>query len=1437
MVEVFGEKTALIGTAGGKIFGAPLARRDEMASAWRRWPTEDAQFASDVVGIMVHPSGDARLEVLVLLRTHEVMRLVVEKNDEPTMSLSSVEIAGRRLRALLVAACEEDPWQVRRRARSFRFEVLRATRQLEAHAGLKPRVDPPQSRAWIPMVRLLRALVAYGEDSGTYFEKERGLRSLIALNRPTRPLDALVYVARLAARRYDVIDEIELQRSIRHVVALRSGTIVCAARHRDRDHGESNYFASSIDDNGVLQVREAFKCEYAPEARALVQAGDALHTWAENGVDKPFEALGWTLHAHPTSQSVEAALGRQRTPGRVDAALQLPGPEVNWVFGVRTDKGPMLVVGAQAIGLAEPSATSASGVGARRICVLLLVDESRVIAATDDGAIYLVALAELQHVVQPAAVVRSRVRQGAMIAARSAGAPCVCIGTADGELLFWSVEGSTLRLRARDHLYADIKAIVTLRIAEEVILVTATSRGMLAVHALPARGADVEERRRYPLLDVEAGRIPFLLMRMLHVRVVPGMIEAIAPLPDEASVRVAIAYQAEHMGSYHLRIVELTPRIAECTADPVDRAKARVGRWLRDAHVGELKFPTILRALPFPGSAVRAFAVRLEIEAMEGEEKGLDGRLWPLLNRALPRDPDDRAEFKALLDAVRVRMRGDRRDWGGVAWCRAIASALPGLIEGDDRCVAAAVRKLLCPTALLPGAFPEGESLEVNLTRILEHSNPLVCLEGLQAMADTLHIIRKEGRERDFFPGSPAERLCAAAPFLRPLARFVAAHPPPSKTATGASAHLWTALVVIRHLMVILRHESVWVLCDQLSVSGASWEAMSVLSQVLPPSDPHLRERFRSYLPWDPRPEVSPAQAADFLDKIDAAPLLDGSPDADFDRARQDRYRWFRTGFDVGTRAAMIEHLRSGAAEVPSDPLEWLQVLDDSRDRFFTVTLRWQRAIYGRFDTLLRESLSGSVEDPMFVAELVRSPKLLDGLLEPERSIAAAMFAAWRGALTRSALLVDDVVGGCVIRKPIPQRSSWVVEGATLRGEMRVMIRINAVPGEVREPSRQLILRRWMKIRQISDALPTDVGQLPRIRDTVPREWGVAMIMDYAGSQIVINGATDEEERKRLARLIARDVAEALTKLHTSQLYHGDVALHNMVVDERGVTLVDFGHAGGPYEQNAKTELGGLPYENASPKWWSNRRPPKGASTRGFQGDVLSLARTLHDLAAGEESVDLQMAAAIVEADDAKAFDLSRTQSGAGRTPFVELVRQTLLSTVVGRARVFVAYSRRDPWSREFVKRAKILGKVPGVDLFIDEGTEPGDNLRKTITAQLRGADIVVVCLSRCFLDTDFVRQEELPEIERRLLDDDSGTRLLIVPVDEAPGLQVYREIAERKAVWPLDRFANHEPIGDYAALIDTVLDKILGIAAQMVEHRRGNGCCRKLQPGSWLPG
>jgi transcriptional regulator with GAF, ATPase, and Fis domain len=69
-------------------------------------------------------------------------------------------------------------------------------------------------------------------------------------------------------------------------------------------------------------------------------------------------------------------------------------------------------------------------------------------------------------------------------------------------------------------------------------------------------------------------------------------------------------------------------------------------------------------------------------------------------------------------------------------------------------------------------------------------------------------------------------------------------------------------------------------------------------------------------------------------------------------------------------------------------------------------------------------------------------------------------------------------------------------------------------------------------------------------------------------------GASDDD-RRRLALCIARDVGEALSELHALGLAHGDVTPQNLVVDRRGrVHLLDLGLAAGAYSLDVE---GGTP--------------------------------------------------------------------------------------------------------------------------------------------------------------------------------------------------------------------------------------------------------------------
>jgi hypothetical protein len=92
--------------------------------------------------------------------------------------------------------------------------------------------------------------------------------------------------------------------------------------------------------------------------------------------------------------------------------------------------------------------------------------------------------------------------------------------------------------------------------------------------------------------------------------------------------------------------------------------------------------------------------------------------------------------------------------------------------------------------------------------------------------------------------------------------------------------------------------------------------------------------------------------------------------------------------------------------------------------------------------------------------------------------------------------------------------------------------------------------------------------------------------------------------------------------------------------------------------------------------------------------------------------------------------------------------------------RLFISYSHVDEdWQRKIADELELLD----ISVWVDGQIKPGDRWQLEIERELEAADIILLLISRDFLRSDFVRNEELPKALARLQDHDQPAR--VVPV------------------------------------------------------------------------
>jgi hypothetical protein len=118
--------------------------------------------------------------------------------------------------------------------------------------------------------------------------------------------------------------------------------------------------------------------------------------------------------------------------------------------------------------------------------------------------------------------------------------------------------------------------------------------------------------------------------------------------------------------------------------------------------------------------------------------------------------------------------------------------------------------------------------------------------------------------------------------------------------------------------------------------------------------------------------------------------------------------------------------------------------------------------------------------------------------------------------------------------------------------------------------------------------------------------------------------------------------------------------------------------------------------------------------------------------------------------------------------------------------RVVVIYSHQDRvWLERLNVHLRPLVGKGAIDLWADTRIGPGERWRSKIASALHGARAAILLVTADFIDSDFIRTEELP----RLLEEaaDGGCRIL--PVIVGPSLfQRFPELAGFQSVNPPNR-------------------------------------------------
>jgi serine/threonine protein kinase len=373
----------------------------------------------------------------------------------------------------------------------------------------------------------------------------------------------------------------------------------------------------------------------------------------------------------------------------------------------------------------------------------------------------------------------------------------------------------------------------------------------------------------------------------------------------------------------------------------------------------------------------------------------------------------------------------------------------------------------------------------------------------------------------------------------------------------------------------------------------------------------------------------------------------------------------------------------------------------------------------------------------------------------------------------------------------------------------------------MREPD----LSRERLLKEARDAAQLKHPCIVQILDTDETGDRISIIMEY------LPGGTLADRLYKEGRLpleeviyLLEQVASALDYAHDRGIIHRDIKPENLLFTEDGrLKLTDFGIAkalGDPRTTEKGRTKGTVSY--MSPEQIKDQPPHR-------LSDLFSLAIVAFEMLSGnspwagtnvgailnniKESSPLSLRefdvpnAARLDRVFQKALALSPGDRYPTGMAFVQALKKTgMPELTASKPTVFISYSHEDEaWKDRLVKQ---LNVVDTIDLWDDRRIEAGENWRQEISEAIAAARVAILLVSVDFLNSEFVRSEEVPRLLKRR--EKEGIRVL--PVIVRPCL--WKKVAWLKSIQalpkdghPLSTKTEYE--ADLAKLAEEVVDII----------------------------